>query len=113
MFKNIIFDYSILIYFILFFVPIFCVFFINFLFILIYFLGFDTASEVALLGLTAMNASSIPSSYILVLPCLFASGMSLIDTLDGILMLYAYSWASVDRKRRIFFNLYLTSVSGK
>ena len=74
-------------------------------------LGFDTASEVALLGLTAMNASAIPSSYILVLPLLFASGMSLIDTIDGILMLYAYSWASVDRRRRIFFNLYLTTVS--
>ena len=74
-------------------------------------LGFDTASEVALLGLTAMNSSTIPSSLILVLPLLFAAGMSLIDTLDGILMLYAYSWASVDKKRRLFFNLYLTIVS--
>ena len=45
------------------------------------------------------------------MPLLFASGMSLIDTLDGILMLYAYSWASIDKKRRIFFNLYLTLVS--
>ena len=74
-------------------------------------LGFDTASEVALLGLTAMNSSTIPPALILVLPLLFAAGMSLIDTLDGILMLYAYSWASVDKKRRLFFNLYLTIVS--
>ena len=74
-------------------------------------LGFDTASEVALLGLTAMNAADIPSAMILVLPLLFAAGMSLIDTLDGILMLYAYSWASVDRRRKMFFNLYLTIIS--
>ena len=79
-------------------------------------LGFDTASEVALLGLTAMGSSTstygtVPAWAIMVLPCLFAAGMSLIDTLDGMMMLWAYSWAQLDPARRIFFNLFLTCVS--
>jgi high-affinity nickel-transport protein len=79
-------------------------------------LGFDTASEVALLGLTAMGSSTstygaIPAWAIMVLPCLFAAGMSLIDTLDGMMMMWAYSWAQLDPARRIFFNLFLTCVS--
>jgi high-affinity nickel-transport protein len=80
-------------------------------------LGFDTASEVALLGLTAMGVSStssygvLPAWAIMVLPCLFAAGMSLVDTLDGMMMLWAYSWSQLDPARRIFFNLFLTCVS--
>lgn len=78
-------------------------------------LGFDTASEVALLGLTAMGSSTahgtVPAWAIMVLPCLFAAGMSLIDTLDGMMMLWAYSWAQLDPAKRILFNLFLTCVS--
>jgi high-affinity nickel-transport protein len=57
-------------------------------------LGFDTASEVALLGLAATSgASHVPIWLILLLPMVFAAGMSLIDTTDGVLMLGAYGWA--------------------
>ena len=75
-------------------------------------LGFDTATEVALLGMTAMgNNLSIPPFTIMILPSLFAAAMTLIDTLDGLLMLWTYSWAQLDPKKRIFFNLYLTVMS--
>jgi high-affinity nickel-transport protein len=75
-------------------------------------LGFDTSSEVALLGLTAMGTQKdLPAAAIMLLPCLFAAGMSLIDTLDGMMMLVAYSWAASDPLKRVFFNLFLTVVS--
>jgi len=75
-------------------------------------LGFDTASEVALLGLAATSgASHIPIGYVLLLPALFAAGMSLVDTTDGILMLAAYGWAYVKPIRKLYYNLNITLVS--
>src|SRR4051812_42047601 len=75
-------------------------------------LGFDTASEVALLGLAATSgASHIPVGYILILPMLFAAGMSLVDTTDGILMLGAYGWAYFKPIRKLYYNLNITLVS--
>ena len=75
-------------------------------------LGFDTSSEVALLGLTAMGTQKdLPAAAIMLLPCLFAAGMSLIDTLDGMMMLWAYSWAASDPLKKLYFNLFLTAVS--
>lgn len=75
-------------------------------------LGFDTASEVALLGLAATSgASHVPVVLILILPALFAAGMSLVDTTDGILMLGAYGWAYVKPIRKLYYNLNITLVS--
>ena len=75
-------------------------------------LGFDTASEVALLGLAATSgATHIPIVLILILPALFAAGMSLVDTTDGILMLGAYGWAYVKPIRKLYYNLNITLVS--
>ncbi len=75
-------------------------------------LGFDTASEVALLGLAATSgAGHIPVALILVLPMLFAAGMCTIDTTDGILMLGAYGWAYVKPVRKLYYNLNITLVS--
>jgi high-affinity nickel-transport protein len=75
-------------------------------------LGFDTASEVALLGLAATSgASHIPVVFILILPALFAAGMSLVDATDGILMLGAYGWAYVKPIRKLYYNLNITLVS--
>ncbi|HLX34374.1 MAG TPA: HoxN/HupN/NixA family nickel/cobalt transporter [Candidatus Limnocylindrales bacterium] len=75
-------------------------------------LGFDTASEVALLGLAATSgASGVPIGYILILPALFAAGMSLVDTTDGVLMLGAYGWAYVKPIRKLYYNLTITLIS--
>ncbi len=75
-------------------------------------LGFDTATEVALLGISATQASQGMSIWsIMVFPALFAAGMSLIDTSDGILMLSAYDWAYVKPMRKLYYNLTITSVS--
>ena len=75
-------------------------------------LGFDTATEVALLGISATQASQGMSIWsIMVFPALFAAGMSLIDTSDGILMLGAYDWAYVKPMRKLYYNLTITSVS--
>ncbi len=75
-------------------------------------LGFDTASEVALLGLAATSgASHVPVVAILILPALFAAGMSLVDATDGILMLGAYGWAYVKPIRKLYYNLNITLVS--
>ena len=60
-------------------------------------LGFDTATEVALLAISAAApGEGIPIGLIMLLPSLFTAGMALVDTLDGILMLWAYGWAFVD-----------------
>ncbi|HTR85345.1 MAG TPA: HoxN/HupN/NixA family nickel/cobalt transporter [Reyranella sp.] len=75
-------------------------------------LGFDTATEVTLLGLAAgqaMNGLSLWS--ILVLPFLFAAGMSLVDATDGVLMVGAYDWALLDPARRLGYNLVVTLAS--
>ena len=79
---------------------------------LLFGLGFDTASEVALLGLAATSgASHVPIGFILVLPALFAAGMSLVDATDGVLMLGAYGWAYVKPIRKLYYNLNITLVS--
>jgi high-affinity nickel-transport protein len=75
-------------------------------------LGFDTATEVALLGISATQAARGISVWsIMVFPVLFAAGMSLIDTTDGVLMLGAYNWAFVKPLRKLHYNLTITSVS--
>ncbi|KAF0686692.1 Aste57867_21534 [Aphanomyces stellatus] len=75
-------------------------------------LGFDTASEVALLAISAMaSQSGVPSLLVLVLPAMFTCGMSLVDTLDGILMLWAYGWAYVHPAKKLFYNMFLTGLS--
>jgi nickel/cobalt transporter (NiCoT) family protein len=75
-------------------------------------LGFDTATEVALLGIAATQAAKGVSLWsIMVFPALFAAGMSLIDTTDGILMLGAYDWAYVKPIRKLFYNMTITLVS--
>ena len=75
-------------------------------------LGFDTATEIGLLGISAAEASrGLPIISILVFPVLFAAGMSLVDTTDNILMLGAYGWAYVKPIRKLYYNLTITSVS--
>jgi high-affinity nickel-transport protein len=75
-------------------------------------LGFDTATEIGLLGISAAEASKGLSFWsILVFPVLFAAGMSLIDTTDNILMLGAYGWAFVKPIRKLYYNITITCVS--
>jgi high-affinity nickel-transport protein len=75
-------------------------------------LGFDTATEVALLFLAAGAASSgLPFYAILCLPVLFAAGMSLLDTIDGTFMNFAYGWALSNPVRKAFYNLAVTGLS--
>jgi len=79
---------------------------------LLFGLGFDTASEVAILGLAAVSgANHVPIAFILVLPALFAAGMSLVDATDGVLMLGAYGWAYIKPIRKLYYNLNITLVS--
>ena len=75
-------------------------------------LGFDTATEISLLGISATQAASgLPVWSILVFPALFAAGMALVDTTDGVLMLGAYDWAFVRPVRKLWYNLTITLVS--
>ena len=75
-------------------------------------LGFDTATEVGLLGIAAAGATKGMSIWsILVFPALFTAGMSLIDTTDSILMLGAYGWAFVKPIRKLYYNMTITLVS--
>jgi high-affinity nickel-transport protein len=75
-------------------------------------LGFDTATEVALLFLAAGAAGSgLPFSAILCLPVLFAAGMTLLDTIDGSFMSLAYGWALARPVRKLFYNLTITGLS--
>jgi nickel/cobalt transporter (NiCoT) family protein len=79
---------------------------------LLFGLGFDTASEVALLGVSAAAAAKGVSIWcIMLFPALFTAGMSLIDTTDGILMLSAYDWAFIKPIRKLYYNLTITLVS--
>lgn len=75
-------------------------------------LGFDTASEIALLALSS-GASQQSISFLgnLSLPILFAAGMSLLDTLDGIIMKSAYNWAFFNPIRKIYYNITITAIS--
>jgi nickel/cobalt transporter (NiCoT) family protein len=75
-------------------------------------LGFDTATEVGLLGIAATQAAQgLPTWYILVFPALFTAGMTLVDTADGVLMVRAYAWAVAHPLRRLTYNLTVTAVS--
>jgi high-affinity nickel-transport protein len=79
---------------------------------LLFGLGFDTATEVALLGIAAVEAGKgLPVFAILLFPLLFTAGMSLIDTTDGIVMVGAYGWAFVKPMRKLYYNLVITLVS--
>ncbi len=75
-------------------------------------LGFDTASEIALLVLAAgAGAARLPFYAILCLPILFAAGMSLLDTIDGSFMNFAYGWAFSQPVRKVYYNITITGLS--
>lgn len=75
-------------------------------------LGFDTATEVGVLGIAAIQGGNgLPVYDILIFPLLFTVGMSLVDTTDGVLMLGAYGWAYVRPIRKLFYNMTITAVS--
>jgi high-affinity nickel-transport protein len=75
-------------------------------------LGFDTASEVAILAISAgAAANGLPFVAVIALPLIFAAGMSLMDTADGAFMAKAYSWAFTSPIRKVFYNLTMTSLS--
>ena len=75
-------------------------------------LGFDTATEVALLFLAAGAAGAgLPFYAILCLPILFAAGMCLLDTIDGSFMNFAYGWAFSRPVRKVFYNITITALS--
>ena len=75
-------------------------------------MGFDTASEVALLATTAVLATqSLPWYSIMCLPILFTAGMTLMDTLDGVFMNVAYGWAFFNPVRKVYYNLAITGLS--
>jgi nickel/cobalt transporter (NiCoT) family protein len=75
-------------------------------------LGFDTATEIGLLGISATQSSQgLDLWLILIFPALFTAGMSLIDTTDGVLMVGAYGWAFVKPIRKLYYNMTITLVS--
>jgi high-affinity nickel-transport protein len=75
-------------------------------------MGFDTATEVALLATTALLATqSLPWYAIMCLPILFTAGMALMDTLDGCFMNVAYGWAFFNPVRKVYYNLAITGLS--
>ena len=79
---------------------------------LLFGLGFDTATEVALIALgTGAAAADLPFTAVLALPILFAAGMTTMDTIDGVLMTHAYDWAFHRPARKIFYNLTITTLS--
>ena len=79
---------------------------------LLFGLGFDTATEIGLLTLSAASAAKgMPLGNIMILPLAFTAGMTLIDTLDGVLMLRAYDWASLNPLRRRSYNIAITLAS--
>jgi nickel/cobalt transporter (NiCoT) family protein len=79
---------------------------------LLFGLGFDTASEVGLLAMTAgAAAGNLPMPAVLCLPVLFAAGMTVMDTTDGVLMTKAYHWAFINPLRKIFYNITTTGLS--
>jgi high-affinity nickel-transport protein len=75
-------------------------------------LGFDTATEIALLATAGTAAAGgLPLTAILCLPILFAAGMSLLDTIDGAFMNFAYGWAFSKPVRKVFYNMTVTALS--
>lgn len=82
-------------------------FFVGFLFGL----GFDTATEVGILGISATNAYEMNVWSIMIFPILFTSGMTLIDTLDNFVMVGTYGWAFSNPIRKLYYNMTITGVS--
>ncbi|BCL78527.1 nickel/cobalt efflux system [Ktedonobacteria bacterium brp13] len=79
---------------------------------LLFGLGFDTATEIGLLGIAAFTAGKgVTVSSILLFPALFTAGMTLMDTTDSVLMLGAYGWAFVKPIRKLYYNLNITLIS--
>ena len=79
---------------------------------LLFGLGFDTATEIALLVLAGTSvASGLPFWAVLSLPVLFAAGMALLDTADGTFMNFAYGWAFSNPVRKIYYNITITTLS--
>ncbi|MGZ4453564.1 MAG: Nickel transporter NicT [Nocardioides sp.] len=79
---------------------------------LLFGIGFDTATEVSLLVLAGSGAATgVPWYAIIVLPLLFAAGMSLLDCLDGLFMSVAYDWAFLRPARKVYYNLTITGLS--
>jgi high-affinity nickel-transport protein len=75
-------------------------------------LGFDTATEVAILGISAAAATKgLSVGSMAVFPVLFTAGMTLVDTTDGVLMVGAYGWAFIKPVRKLYYNLTITFVS--
>ena len=75
-------------------------------------LGFDTATEVALLGISAASGvGGMPIAYILILPWLFTAGMSLVDTAEGYAIGRAYGWASIRPARKLLYNFNMTALT--
>ena len=75
-------------------------------------LGFDTATEVSLFSIAATeSARGFSLASIMIFPLLFTAGMALIDTMDGVLMLGAYHWAYVKPRRKLIYNLVITTLS--
>ena len=73
-------------------------------------LGFDTATEIGVLGLSATQASQGMSPWqVMVFPALFTAGMALVDTMDSVLMTHAYGWAFINPLRKLWYNLTITS----
>ena len=79
---------------------------------LLFGLGFDTATEVALLALAGSGAAAgLPWYAVLTLPVIFAAGMSLMDSIDGVFMAAAYDWALGNPVRKVYYNLTITALS--
>jgi nickel/cobalt transporter (NiCoT) family protein len=79
---------------------------------LLFGLGFDTATEIGVLSISAtQSARGLPLASTLLFPLLFTAGMSLIDTLDSTLMVGAYGWAFVNPARKLYYNIAITSIS--
>jgi high-affinity nickel-transport protein len=75
-------------------------------------LGFDTATEIGVLGISAAQAAQgLPVLCLLIFPALFTPGMALVDTADSLLMLSAYGWAFVKPIRKLYYNLTITAAS--
>lgn len=75
-------------------------------------LGFDTATEIGVLGISAASASHGMSVWsIMIFPALFASGMAFIDTIDNLLMVGAYGWAFNKPQRKLYYNMTITGTS--
>jgi high-affinity nickel-transport protein len=75
-------------------------------------LGFDTATEIALLAVAAgATTHDVPFLAVISLPLIFAAGMSLMDTIDGAFMSHAYGWAFSNPARKVYYNISVTSLS--